>query len=458
MSDKDKLQAQLQGIKAALDELELEYNKGLVDLGRYLQLKASHETSKAELERQLAGPARNPQTRRPAREGRKSKPATGGQDHTNATAQASGSPFIIGRPLRADEPLFGREAALRFVAGQLGKFSSVNLVGERRMGKTSLLNHLLGRPETHLPPQADHPPLALARLDLQGGVSHEERFYGAALRELLEHLPPSRSAVARDLREQQERLRAQPQASYDELSRALERLRDEGGVYVRPVLVVDEFERLLEPSAGEGFPYPGFFNGLRALITADLLAMIVASRLSLADYFRDPARPGSLTSTFPSYFTPFTLAPLDDEASDALLLQPSDHPLPLQDAAQARAWAGGHPCHLQAAGQALYEARAERRSSQWARERFVEIKGQACMTRNAAAPPEPPARPNRLRRALRALFWDAPLQLGRLAQRLGARLDDAAAWILGAVVIVLIVLLLLGVASGGDVLDAIRGF
>ena len=59
--------------------------------------------------------------------------------------RASGSPFVVGRPLRASEPIFGRQAAFRFVAGELAKFSSANIVGERRMGKTSLLNHLLCR-------------------------------------------------------------------------------------------------------------------------------------------------------------------------------------------------------------------------------------------------------------------------------------------------------------------------
>lgn len=53
MNDKDRLEAELRGVKSALDELESEYKKGLIDLGRYLQLKTTHETSKAELEQEL---------------------------------------------------------------------------------------------------------------------------------------------------------------------------------------------------------------------------------------------------------------------------------------------------------------------------------------------------------------------------------------------------------------------
>lgn len=310
--------------------------------------------------------------------------------------RASGSPFVVGRPLRASEPIFGRQAAFRFVAGELAKFSSVNVVGERRMGKTSLLNHLVGRQDEVLIPQPDQPPLALARLDLQAGVSKAARFYGTALRELLDGLPPSRSAEAGRFQEWRERLHARPEASYDEFEHTLKRLRDPRGVCARPALIVDEIERLLDPAVKEGFPFPYFFDGLRATITADLLAMIVASRRPLAEYFLDPARPGSLTSSFPTYFTPFTLSPLDDAAADALLLlQPSDHPLTLQETAEAKRWAGGHPCHLQVAGQAWYEAKDAGHTAEWVRRRFEELKSQSCMVGHTA-PARTSPRPGRL--------------------------------------------------------------
>jgi hypothetical protein len=369
--------------------------------------------------------------------------------------RAPGSPFVVGRPLRANEPIFGRKDAFRFVAGELAKFSSVNIVGERRMGKTSLLNHLVGRQDEILIRQPDQPPLVLACLDLQAGVTSDTRFYGTALRELLDHLPTSRSAEARTLQDWRERLHTRPEISYDELQRILKRLRDAQGVSVCPVLIVDEFERLLDPAVREEFPIPLFFDGLRALITADLLAMIVASRRPLADYFRDPARPGSLTSSFPTYFTPFTLSLLDDAAADALLLQPSDYTLTLQEVAEAKRWAGGHPCHLQVAGQAWYEGKAGAHTPQWVRRRFDELKRQSCMV-SRTVPAKISPWTGRLRRVLRAIFWDVPVRVGRLAQRLGARLDDVAAWIIGAAVIVVILLVLLGWARGSDLLDVIK--
>ena len=106
--------------------------------------------------------------------------------------------------------------------------------------------------------------------------------------------------------------------------------------------------------------------------------MVVASRRPLIDYFTDPSRSGSMTSTFPSYFVPYELELFDEAAADALLLQPSDQTLTLSEVAAAKGWAGGHPCHLQCAGAGLYEARAAGKPIAWGQKRFADIKRQAC--------------------------------------------------------------------------------
>lgn len=53
MSSKSELNAELQGIRSALDELEIERNKGMIDFGRYLRLKEEYETRKAKLLEEL---------------------------------------------------------------------------------------------------------------------------------------------------------------------------------------------------------------------------------------------------------------------------------------------------------------------------------------------------------------------------------------------------------------------
>jgi hypothetical protein len=252
------------------------------------------------------------------------------------------------------------------------------------MGKSSLINHLVGHPDQYLIAQPDQPLLILARVDLQSNVLDAIQFYGAALRSLLSRLPSSSGDEAREWHSLLERLTEKGEASYAEFSRVLRQLRDAHGTQVRPVLVIDEFESLLDIRIRDSFPFPMFYNGLRSLITEGVLAMVVASRLSLTDHFN--SLPTSLTSTFPTYFTHFSLKPLDDAAADALLLQASDYPLGLLEAHQAREWTKGHPCQLQAAGQAWYETRAGGYTAKWAHDRFIELRNHGCMVGHDSQP------------------------------------------------------------------------
>ena len=127
---------------------------------------------------------------------------------------------------------------------------------------------------------------------------------------------------------------------------------------------------------------------------------------------------------------------LSDEAADALLLQPGDHPLTIPEAAQARQWAGGHPCLLQVAGEAWYEAKDQRRSGDWATQRFQELRQQNCYAGHVvqqATMREKAKRPNVLIRLARAVFISAPLRVGRLAQSIGLKwmtlLPGLLAWL-----------------------------
>ncbi len=351
------------------------------------------------------------------------------------------SPFVVGRPLRPDEPIFGREEAFGFVHESMTRYESVNLVGERRMGKTSLLHHLLGNP----PSNADR---LLVEVDLQANVTQATDFYGRALRGIL--ADPRAQAAVPDAAASLQRLQDQPQANFDEFEGLLRRLRD--GKSVRPVLLVDELERLLEPQFSAGFPSPVFFDGLRSLLTADLLALVVASRLTLAEHFE--RHPAAMTSTFPNYLKPFTLRELDDAAADSLLMQGMACGLSLAEVQAARAWAGGHPCKLQCAGQAWVEAKFGKHDAVWAQQRYQELAGQACLARV-------PATPARLRikragrwlaRGPRWLGVDLPVKVGGLAQRLGVNLGLVAKWILGVIVI----LSLIAWLAGWSDLDTIK--
>ncbi len=376
----------------------------------------------------------------------------------NPDVPSDGLPFIVGRPLHADEPIFGRDAAFRSIHTALASYSSVNLIGERRMGKTSLLTYLCENPNYAPPAPAGRRPLALAFLDLQNDISGTARFYGKSVRAWLAPLNLGQGQGTRALRDMKRRLATRPELDEDGFDRALNLLADPQGANVRPVLVLDEFERLLELADRGQLPFPDFFNNMRARMTAERLAMVVASRQPLSKYFNDPRRPGTLTSTFPSYFQPFMLRELDDAAADALLLQPSAYPLTLAEVTEARRWAKDHPCRLQVAGAAMYEAKRDRRNAAWVRVRREELARQACTAAPAPVPATTaPAAPTaRAQPILRMIFWSGPLWVGRLVQKLGVKLDEMVAWTIGVVIIVLVILLILGYVPGQDLRDFLR--
>ena len=145
------------------------------------------------------------------------------------------------------------------------------------------------------------------------------------------------------------------------------------------MLLVDEFEHLLDTPYAAGFPFPAFFDGLRSLLGAQKLALVIASRLTLAEHFE--RHPTQITSNFPNYLMPFMLRELDDAAAEKLLMQGLACGLTLTDVQTARRWAGGHPCRLQCAGQAWVEAKQSRRDAVWAKQRYQEFTGQNCLVR-----------------------------------------------------------------------------
>jgi hypothetical protein len=371
------------------------------------------------------------------------------QDNANpsplAAAFRHGSPFVVGRPLREDEQIFGREESFQFIAEALSTFSSVNIVGERRMGKTSLLKHLLGHQNRYLPQPPNQSPLVLAHIDLQSEVPNAERFYGIALRDMLAKVNLPQSAEGRALAKFLERLRRVPEAKLQEFRQVLMQFKESQTVGARPVILVDEFERLLEEPIKRGYPYPDFFNSLRSIIgTDDALAMIIASRRELVEYFSDPTRPNTLTSTFPTYFLSHELSLFDDVAADALLLQRSDHSLTVDDGIDAKEWAKGHPCHLQAAGHAFYEGRSQRKSLDEIHQRRERLKSQNCMVNLPAGGNRQQDSVGKIWRkplaVLRAVFWELPQWVGRKIQVVGQKFDDIAAWLMGFAFLVIVVL------------------
>ncbi len=279
----------------------------------------------------------------------------------------SGSPFVPGKPLTAQQPLFGRDDVLRDLANGLrsAQFGSFNLVGERRIGKTSLLNHLEGHADQHLPAAPGQPSFVVVRLNLQGDLKSEARFYGALLSGVIKRIP----ALAAEFPPRAE-------ASAAECQQLLQRVNTLRTAKV--VVLVDEFECVFEPSS-TAYAQPGFCNNLRTLCGDNHLALVLATRQPLKDYFDQQ----KMTSTLLSYLTPLQLGELSPAAADALLTQPSDNPLDNRQVRLARQWADTHPCRLQCAGDALYWSQVQSETDAQAKDRYERNAANLCFVNPA---------------------------------------------------------------------------
>lgn len=280
-----------------------------------------------------------------------------------------GCPFIVGRPLDKDDPIFGREQQLCSVANDLKRKQSITIVGKRELGKTSFLNHLIGNGYKYGLPT---PPYLIARVNLRGDIRSAERFYGTAIYQLTNAIPPL-IQLPEYLTVLRNRVVMNSEASYQEFKYVLRYLRGEGGLCTYPILALDDFEELIKHCEAGGFPLPAFFENLRALNTEEsLLSFAVTAQQPLPDIFK--SLPPQFTSRFPGELIDYDLEPLDPPAADALLSQACDHPLTPAEIQQARTAAEGKPLLLQMAGRVWYETKAAGRPMTEASKRFEEQK------------------------------------------------------------------------------------
>ena len=367
--------------------------------------------------------------------GSEGPPPTGGSVYEDLLP----CPFVAG-PMITDRRIFvGRAEELEQIATRMESAQpiSVNVVGERRIGKSSLLYHFFQTWE-----QRVHRPgrYLVAYLSLQSAAARTRGdFYCAVAQALLERprvqqYPDSVTALSRN-----------PLRPPD-FEQAMRAFRSRG---LLPVLCLDEFEALLRhPDEFDD----GFYDSLRTLMNESTLMLVVATQEPLQEY-RNRYR---LTSRFFNLGHMIRLGELTDEEALALVRLPAStipgapEALTPEEQRTALAWGGRHPCRLQLAAYSLCQARLQGKDVSWARREYeVQVENQF------GAPAPPLAR--RLWRVLRYLFWDLPRRLGQLARRTGEAVDDLTNWLLGVLIIAVVILVLVGVLSGRQLLDLLHG-
>jgi len=258
----------------------------------------------------------------------------------------AGNPFTYGNPIRDPRRFFGRAREVEQIFGRLRneEFESSSVVGERRIGKTSLLNYLANR-DVRAAAGLDIDRYAFVYVDLQmvdEAMGPEQLWRRLLVLLRRQCADPGIAEMVTDLG-QRDRLDT---FDLDELFAEV----DDRGLHV--VFLLDEFERVTE-NANFG---PDFYYGLRSLIIHHKLALITSSRLELIELCHSEA---VKSSPFFNIFANINLrqfSPADFELMVSRSLDGTPVVFSPAELGHARDLAGLHPYFLQAACCVLFDS------------------------------------------------------------------------------------------------------
>jgi hypothetical protein len=248
------------------------------------------------------------------------------------------NPYISRGPVRTAEMFFGRKNELLEIANFLRGDQSVSLVGPRKIGKTSLLFHLMR------PPIAEELGLGSGRLvcylDCEAlGEESPPGVFQQFAAELIAEMESRGLPEAAELRQ----VCASPsRLAFEGALRALNRRG------LRIVIILDEFERL---SANSHLDVH-FFNALRSMAGRFQLAYLTASASPLIALTYSGRSRDILSSPFFNIFAPLDLGLLPEADARDLIREPaqrSGRPFSPELQDFIGQLGGGHPLILQVA-------------------------------------------------------------------------------------------------------------
>ncbi len=257
------------------------------------------------------------------------------------------NPFTFGNPIQQPERFYGRKSEIRQIVNRLlsSAHESTSVIGERRIGKTSLLNYLsspVAAAKLGLSPDK----YCLVYVDFQGLTDiTPQRFWQRVLGKM------AHSACDERMKSAIEKLLNQNEFDLFDLEDVFEKFRDPG---LTIVLFMDEFEYVTQNKKFK----PDFFGGLRALAIHHGVALVTATQRELADLCHSEEIKGSpFFNIFANVvLRPFTRSEVDEllegySAQASAALSPSEYDLIFR-------LGGGYPFFVQMAGYYCLEGKA----------------------------------------------------------------------------------------------------
>jgi len=287
------------------------------------------------------------------------------------------NPFFCGNPVPPDQFLDRQEELWRITGRILNQGQSTAVMGEPRSGKTSLLWYLKAPEKRAMLYNADGQRLLFSYLDAQtlGEKFNQAQFWEYALHPLHGQVitPSLDSPIA-----QAYQVCRENEFGCFVLERLFAQMVQSGW---RLVVMLDEFDLLLHHPILNSAE---FFGSLRHLasLSQGALALVIASRHSLADLGKDTQQFSHGSSPYFNFLEEVTLGSWPDESVAELLCRAGDR-FASEDRRFIRQMAGEHPYLLQAAAYDLwlaYELSASednlylRRQQAW--RRFLDKAGQ----------------------------------------------------------------------------------
>jgi len=256
------------------------------------------------------------------------------------------NPFTFGNPIRDPARFNGRQDEIQQIVNRLlsSAHESTSIVGERRIGKTSLLYHLTDpQVAARLGLAADQ--YCLVYLDFQGLSDITPlRFWQRVLKKM------ARTVCHQSLVAPIEALLELDSLDLFDLEDLFETISHAG---LNTVFLLDEFEYVTQNPNFKS----DFFGGLRALAIHHNLALVTATRRELVDLCHSAEIKGS---PFFNIFANVVLRPFSHAEVLALMrgyLAGSDLAFSPQEEELVASLGGGQPFFVQMAGSYLVEAR-----------------------------------------------------------------------------------------------------
>ena len=253
---------------------------------------------------------------------------------------------------RITDPTYfcGREREVEALYSALATRQSRSIVGERKLGKSSLLTHL-ACPSSLRAHGFDPDRHLFIYVDLEGMANiRREEFWPELLDRLELALPLDQTALQKMV----QAAASQAEVRFTQVRRLLRRIERAG---LTVVMMLDEFESL---AANADFG-PGFYGELRSLAGELGVVYLTASKRSLYDLTFQHA--DTLSSPFFNIFSEEVLGLLPLGEAAVLLRElsalPDGNPFTAEQIEFLIDLAGPHPFFLQVAGSYLFSAREE---------------------------------------------------------------------------------------------------